>query len=141
MPRRKSPRKIVAPPVFKGYKPYGCSKVCDGEVELLYEEYEALKLADYDLMSHHEACNLMGISRATFARIYESARRKIAKAFVEARVIKAVYGNVYFDGHWFKCGICRTAFTLPGPSIDRICPVCRSDDIEKIDSNELINNK
>ncbi len=141
MPRRKSPRKIVAPPVFKGYKPFGSSKVCDGEVELLYEEYEAIKLADYDLMPHHEACHLMGISRATFARIYESARRKIASAFVEAKTIKTVYGNVYFDENWFRCNDCENAFTIPNPRIKRICPVCRSQSIQLMNSTGSTNNK
>ena len=42
-------------------------------------------------MHHTEAARLMGISRPTFARIYESARRKIAQALVETREIKAVY--------------------------------------------------
>ncbi|GAF05298.1 DUF134 domain-containing protein [Saccharicrinis fermentans] len=80
MPRRKRLRKVVAPPKFQGYKPYGTTGKSTGAVDLLYEEYEAIKLADYDLMNHHEAAVLMGVSRPTFARIYESARRKIAVA-------------------------------------------------------------
>ena len=141
MPRRKRPRKIVAPPVFKGYKPFGCKKDCDGEVELLYEEYEAIKLADYDLMSHHDACKLMGISRATFARIYESARRKIALAFVDARIIKTVYGNVYFDDNWYRCEDCDAAFTIPEPGIEMHCPVCKSDSMHLINEKEKFNNQ
>ncbi|TFG89828.1 MAG: DUF134 domain-containing protein, partial [Candidatus Atribacteria bacterium] len=78
MPRPKRLRKIVSPPGFKGYKPYGNRHGMKEHVDLLYEEYEAIKLADYDLMNHQEASKLMGVSRATFARIYESARRKIA---------------------------------------------------------------
>ena len=77
MPRQIRLRKVVSPPKFKGYKPYGTTCISDEHVELLYEEYEAIKLADYDLMNHQEAAKLMGVSRATFARIYESARRKI----------------------------------------------------------------
>jgi len=85
MPRRKRLRKIVSPPGFRGYKPYGHRHGQEKEVDLLYEEYEAIKLADYDLMNQEEASKLMGVSRATFARVYESARRKIALALVEAR--------------------------------------------------------
>lgn len=74
-------RKVVAPPGFKGYKPYGHTAENREAVDLLYEEYEALKLADYDFLDHQAASQLMGVSRATFARIYESARRKIACAW------------------------------------------------------------
>ena len=87
MPRRRRLRKVVAPPGFKGYKPYGARGKKSEKVELLYEEYEAIKLADYDGLNHLEASKLMGISRPTFARIYEAARQKIAKALVETREI------------------------------------------------------
>jgi len=133
MPRKISLRKIVAPPSFNGYKPYGTAKKSNGEVELLYEEYEALKLSDYDLMKHDEAAELMGVSRPTFARIYESARRKIAKAFVETKSIKAVYGNTYMDESWFICNDCHSRFTLPQAKAEQ-CGLCSSSNIEHLNT-------
>ncbi|NLA48138.1 MAG: DUF134 domain-containing protein, partial [Bacteroidales bacterium] len=62
MSRQKVLRKIFAPPQFTGFKPYGCSGGCKGSVELFYEEYEAIKMADYDLLNYEEAAVLMGIS-------------------------------------------------------------------------------
>jgi predicted DNA-binding protein (UPF0251 family) len=105
-----------------------------GEVNLLYEEYEAIKLADYDGLSHHEACVLMGISRPTFARIYESARQKVAKALVEVKEIRSVYGNVSLDKNWMKCAECFNLFTIPSPNHGRSCPICKSENIEIIQS-------
>ena len=134
MPRRRRPRKIVEPPKFKGYAPYGCPDTDAGAVDLLYEEYEAIKLADYDGMSHHQACVLMGISRPTFARIYESARQKIAQALVEVKTIKSVYGNVSMDENWFHCQVCFNHFTLPFPENGSSCPLCRSEKLETIHS-------
>jgi uncharacterized protein len=131
MPRRKRLRKVVAPPGFKSFKPHGLNIKNTGEVDLLYEEYEAIKLADYDLLKHLEASKLMGISRATFARIYESARRKIAKALVERKEIKAVYGDVYFDKDWYLCESCHARFTLPIKEII-LCPVCKSKSVNSI---------
>ncbi|MCF8373784.1 MAG: DUF134 domain-containing protein [Bacteroidales bacterium] len=135
MPRRKRLRKVVAPPSFKGYRPYGHQNRSNGFVELLYEEYEALKLADYDLMSHHDACVLMGVSRPTFARIYESARRKIALALVETKEIRSVYGNAFLDKSWFSCGQCNTRFTMPETLGSRVCPMCKSSTIEIINQD------
>jgi len=132
MPRQKKLRKIFAPPDFKGYKPYGCAKGCKGSVELFYEEYEAIKQADYYLSNHKESAVIMGVSRATFARIYESARRKIARAMVEAKEIKAVYGNAYLDKNWFLCNECFARFNIPEPIIDYNCPVCKSININSI---------
>ncbi len=132
MPRKPSLKKVVAPPVFMGFKPYGCTDDCEGSVELLYEEYEAIKLADYKLMTHQEACVLMGVSRATFARIYETARRKIARAFVEAKEIKTVYGNVWFDNEWYICNACNTRFTINHPDDRQECPHCHSTDIKHV---------
>nr|NQU94427.1 DUF134 domain-containing protein [Bacteroidota bacterium] len=136
MPRRRQPRKIVAPPKFREYRPYGHQGESTGTVELLYEEYESIKLADYDGLSHHQACVLMGISRPTFARIYESARRKIAQALVETKKIKSVFGNVYFDRNWYKCTKCHNLFTLPDSIHERLCPMCKSNKIEFINSNQ-----
>ena len=126
MPRRKRLRKVVAPPGFKGYKPYGTSQYTKQYVELLYEEYEAIKLADYDLMNHLEASKLMGVSRPTFARIYESARRKLANALVETKEIRSVFGNARLDGTWYLCNDCNARFTIPIQISDQACPICRS---------------
>jgi len=132
MPRRRRARKVVEPPSFKGYKPYGTIHGKNGKVELHYEEYEAIKLADYDLMNHHEACELMGVSRPTFARVYETARQKIAKALVEGKEIVAVYGDAHLEKDWFECGDCKSKFTIPNELIDKNCPLCSSSSITNI---------
>lgn len=133
MPPRRRLRKIVAPPRFRGYKPYGTVNHESNPIELLYEEYEALKLADYDGLNHNEASKLMGISRATFARIYEMARQKIARALVETREIKTSYGNATFDESWFICSNCQSRFTLPEQSSAH-CPLCKSKNYSTIDA-------
>jgi predicted DNA-binding protein (UPF0251 family) len=136
MPRRKRLRKVVAPPGFRGYRPYGYRSGGNPHIDLLYEEFEAIKLADYQLLNHQEAAVLMGISRPTFARIYESARRKIAKALVETREIRSVFGNAQLDQSWFICSDCHARFTIP-PSLKEIqCPVCRSAHVEPINKEK-----
>lgn len=130
MPPKRKLRKIVAPPNFKGFKPYGTTKESIDPIELFYEEYEAIKLADYEFMTHLEASKLMGISRATFARIYETGRRKIAKALVETSEIKTVFGNAALDKSWYVCHNCYAKFTIP-KIIDKYkCPMCASNNFE-----------
>lgn len=125
-------RKVVAPPGFRGYKPYGNRHAVKEHVDLLYEEYEAIKLADYDLMNHLEASRLMGVSRATFARVYESARRKIARALVETREIRSVFGNAELDHSWYLCDACHARFNIPDKKAGLYCPLCKSERINTI---------
>lgn len=132
MPRRRRFRKVVQPPQFEGYKPYGGSKKNVSDVELHYEEFEAIKLADYDSLTHLEASRLMGVSRPTFARVYESARRKIALALVEARGIRAIYGNAWLGSTWFECEMCCARFTIPPDIEQQVCAVCKSDRIKSL---------
>lgn len=125
-------RRVVAPPGFRGYKPYGNRHGRNGHVDLHYEEYEAIKLADYDLMNHQKASQLMGISRATFARVYESARRKIARALVETREIRSVFGHASLDQSWFICNACHARFNIPGNHASQHCPLCKSENIHSV---------
>lgn len=133
MPRRRRARKVVEPPSFRGYRPYGTiNGRRNGIVELFYEEYEAIKLADYDLMNHQEASGLMDVSRATFARVYETARRKIAKALVEGKEIVSVYGNAHLENDWYVCNDCGSKFTIPHELTDKNCALCKSTSIKNI---------
>ncbi|HKM92940.1 MAG TPA: DUF134 domain-containing protein [Prolixibacteraceae bacterium] len=130
MPRNIRLRKIIAPPRFRGYKPYGCLKTDDIPVELFFEEYEAIKLADYKMMNHEQAAQLMDISRPTFARIYENARRKIALALVETKEIITVAGNSYSEKNWQTCNNCHARFTLTEKNTNEHCPLCNSNETE-----------
>lgn len=136
MPRRRRLRKLVEPPRFRGYKPYGCARN-NQTVNLNYEEYEALKLADYDLMNHEEAARIMDVSRPTFARIYESARRKIADALVNVKEIKTVFGNAEFNADWYNCPSCHARFTIPVTAQDGVCPICSSNTIQHINKENF----
>ncbi len=126
-PRIKTIRKILNPPVIKGFKPYGQqSHVHATEpVFLLFEEYESLRLCDYDHFNHNESSVMMGVSRPTFTRIYASALRKIAVAFVEGRQISIEGGKVYFDSDWYHCKKCSSYFNNPEKDKEIIrCPLC-----------------
>jgi predicted DNA-binding protein (UPF0251 family) len=122
----------VEPPYFKGYVPYGRQNSKKGFVELLYEEHEAIKPADYHLLAHHEACLPVGISRATFARIYGSAKIKIAKAMVEAKEIRTTAGEVFLDHPWFHCDDFHTRFPVKERQEAMLYPNCSSSHLESL---------
>ena len=126
MPRTRRLRRVVEPPGFKGYRPYGNKNNKQEPVELHYEEYEAIKLADYDSLNHLQASEIMGVSRPTFARIYAKARQKIALALVESREITTVFGHAYLDKDWYQCESCHSKFTIPKAINKLECPLCHS---------------
>ena len=115
-------------PNFNGFSPVGAN--CDGSeaVVLYFEEYEAIKRCDYELMPHLEAAKLMNVSRPTFTRIYESARRKIAKAFVEARCIQIEGGSAVAGVNWYVCNSCNISFTMQDAD-ELYCPICQTTQI------------
>lgn len=104
-------------------------------ISIQYEEYEALRLADYENLSHEEAAKQMNVSRPTFTRIYEKIRKKVAQAFVEGKTILIEGGNVEFDKQWFRCTSCHTVFHVPEGK-KPICTSCGFENVENI--NEAV---
>jgi predicted DNA-binding protein (UPF0251 family) len=124
MARLKKDRFVQMAPSYTGFKPQGVQRKSITDVYINYEEYEALNLCDYELLTQAEAAEMMNISRPTFTRIYESVRRKIAKAFIEGSCIYFEGGNATL-AQWFKCERCEITFSLFLNS-DKSCPFCKS---------------
>lgn len=133
-PRRKRFRRVGSPPVLKGYKPIGLPFVDTDVVSLLYEEYEALRLADYSGLIHEKAAELMNVSRPTFTRIYDGCLKKIAKAFAEGKSIIIEGGDVEFDKQWYRCNDCFQVFHHSTKSLIK-CTSCDSESIENINKS------
>jgi predicted DNA-binding protein (UPF0251 family) len=115
------------PPKMEGYKPFGIPMRELESVDLLFEEYEALRLADYENLTQEEAAAKMNISRPTFTRLYDKARKIIAKAFVEGKAIIIQGGTFTTDDYWYRCGICHETMVTIKP-VDH----CRNCDSESI---------
>ncbi|MDD2330462.1 MAG: DUF134 domain-containing protein [Bacteroidales bacterium] len=127
MPNRKRHRRMSALPPMEGYRPYGVPGRNRGSVELLFEEYEAIRLADYENLTQEEAAQRMNISRPTFTRLYDKARKNIARAFIESKSIVIRGGDYEIDNHWYRCRNCNQVNYSPDP-VDN-CQNCHSDDI------------
>ena len=55
---------------------------------LSLDEFEAIRLADYEGLYHEEAAGRMNISRATFGRILDGARSKVADVIINGKALK-----------------------------------------------------
>lgn len=63
------------------------------EVVLSIEEVEAIRLSDFLEMEQDTAAESMNVSRGTFQRIINTARKKIADALVHGKVIRIGGGH------------------------------------------------
>ena len=93
MARPEKNRQVLTPPSFNNFKPSGLRLTDIQPVLLTLDEYEALRLADYDRLEHSEAAKKMNISQPTFHRLVLSARKKIADAIINGKAIKIEGGN------------------------------------------------
>lgn len=124
------------PPVMSGFRPFGIPATQADSVILLFEEYESLRLADYENLSQEEAAERMSVSRPTFARIYDKARKTIAQAFVEGKAIFIEGGNVNFQKDWFRCKKCNHTFVSGTQSAHPCdCPHCQDSNVVHINTS------
>jgi predicted DNA-binding protein (UPF0251 family) len=85
--RRKIARRIEADHSGICFKPCGIKRTEIERVSLLEDEMEALRLADFEGLYQQECADKMGISRTTFSRLIESARKKIADALINTKAM------------------------------------------------------
>lgn len=95
------------------------------EIMLTLDEFEAIRLADFEGLYQEKAADLMKISRQTFGRIVESARKNIAQALIEGKTLGIEGGSI--EMRTFKCSECQHCWELPfGTGRPQECPQCKN---------------
>ncbi len=110
------------------------------EVRLTVDEGEAIRLADLMGLSHEEAGRCMGVSRATFGRIVQRARKTVADALINGKAINIEGGNykIIMGARIFMCRKCDKKWEEPqSTGRPKSCPKCNHDDIYRTTENEL----
>ncbi len=98
MPRPRKCRMVSFKPDVTYFKPRGIPLSLLEEVSLSFEEIEAVRLKDVEGLEQEEAAVRMQISRPTFQRVLNSARRKIATALIQGKAISIRGGNYELVG-------------------------------------------
>jgi uncharacterized protein len=112
MSRPKCRRNICGIPDKNYFKPRGIPTVDLEEIVLKLDEFEAIRLADYEQLYQEEAAAKMNISRQTFGRIIETAHKKIADVLLNGKALKIEDGEVALDekkscGHAKRRRVCE----------------------------------
>lgn len=71
------------------------------------EEYETIRLIDLEGYTQEDCASQMNVARTTVQWIYNNARKKIAEALVNNRILHIEGGNYRLcDGLEESCGCC-----------------------------------
>ncbi|MBU0614457.1 MAG: DUF134 domain-containing protein [Nanoarchaeota archaeon] len=93
MPRPRLRRRVMFQPGVTYFKPAGVPMGMLVGVVLAVDEFEAIRLKDYEGHEQSEAAEKMGISQPTFHRLILCARKKIADAIINGKSIRIEGGN------------------------------------------------
>ena len=95
-------RRICFEPRYDSFAPYGAENM--EQILLTVDEFEAVRLIDYEKRNHEQCARQMGISRTTVTEMYEKARTKIADCIVNGRMLCISGGNYALcDGSAWRC--------------------------------------
>lgn len=95
-------RRICEEPKYNGFAPLGVENA--EKCMISVDEYEAVRLIDFEKKTHQQCAELMGVSRVTVTDMYEKARFKIADSIVNGKILCITGGNYRVcEGSVNKC--------------------------------------
>ena len=102
MARPQRRRRICKKPLYNCFMPENSSE-CE-IITLTLDEYEVIRLIDYERHTHAECSAFMDISRTTVTEVYERARAKIADCIVNGKILNITGGNYKIcQGEAYPC--------------------------------------
>lgn len=93
MPRPRKCRKVCCLPESNLFGPIKANINQVDFVVMTVDEYETIRLIDLQELTQEECADQMHIARTTAQRIYNNARRKLAEAVVNGKLLKIEGGD------------------------------------------------
>ena len=136
MPRPKQCRRVCLSPDCTYFKPAGVPTSTLEEVVVAVDELEAMRLVDVEGLYYEQAAEQMGVSRRTFGRIIDSARKKVAQALIQGMALRIEGGVIEMaEQRTFRCGDCEHEWQLPfGTGRPEECPQCQSKNFRRAEA-------
>ena len=128
-------RRVAFIPEVTRFVPAGVPAGSVQEICLPMEEVEAIRLKDLEGLEQEQCAQSMRVSRPTFARILESARKKVADAMLNGKAIRIEGGNFEMATRRFRC-LDGHEWDIPFESLvagfPYSCPICSTPSIMPI---------
>lgn len=131
-------RKIGCNPEFRLFGPAGVPAVTLETVDLSFDEFEAIRLADFEGLYQDAAAQQMHVSRQTFGNILASARHKVSQMLVSGKKLTVTGGTIMVtsEERVFKCATCSHQWSVAhGVERPAVCPSCGSVNIHRLTSD------
>ena len=126
MTRRTKCRTVDFLPETDSFVPEGRNQETTNEYVLKIEELEAMRLKDVEGLSQEECADKMNVSRQTFQKIIDSARKKVALALTKGAGIRISGGSFVTKKCKIQCMDCGHIYE-PNFEDDKVtCPACDS---------------
>ena len=93
MPRPTKCRKVCCLPKCKEFSPHIDQNISAETIVMTVDEYETIRLIDYQGFSQEECGEYMHVARATVQLIYNRARKKIADVLVNGAILRIEGGD------------------------------------------------
>ena len=103
MPNNIKLRRVSHLPGATYFKPAGIPLRSLEEISFSLEEAEAIRLKDMENLDQEQCARQMNISRSTFQRVLESARKKVAEALFNGKAIRIEGGNYEIARYRCRC--------------------------------------
>jgi len=138
VPKPKKNRFVEQPPAVTYYKPQGIPLYQLEQVVLNVDEFEAIRLVDYEGLHLENAARQLNVSRATCARIIDSAHRKIGTAFTHGHAIRIEGGSFVLGKNRYYCRDCGSRWEIEigaktaAEAGSVACPSCRSGRVQDL---------
>jgi uncharacterized protein len=129
MARPRRFRKISEEPQIRCFKPERDDVDDLDPIEILIDEFEAIRLRDYHDIQQKRSAEIMGVSQPTFHRILISARKKIAKALINGNTL-VIVGKGHITK--YECNECGFEWQHPRKEYEK-CLDCESTNIHMLD--------
>ena len=136
MPRPPNWRCVNFIPQITYFKPVGVPLSRLEEVCLSVEEAESIRLKDLEGLEQEECAQRMHISRPTFHRVLESARKKVAESLITGKAIRIDGGKFEMATSRFRCDDFGHEWDVPFEIMTTdppsACPKCDSLNIQPV---------
>lgn len=93
MARPKKCRKVCGLPCVNRFGPLDGLEREEQTVNMTVDEYETIRLIDLEGKTQQECCEQMKVARTTVQAIYDSARKKLADALVNGKLLHIAGGD------------------------------------------------
>jgi len=97
-------RMISCAPGVTVYKPAGIPARELGWIRLTIDEYEVLRLIDYEGLEQDAAAEAIGVSRPTISRLLGRGRRKLAQMLMDGAALLIEGGPVQLPDEFTRSG-------------------------------------